>query len=257
MKIIEVYKKNYFCIGVSLQTPYEDYGNEKYNQIHIDIPWFSIWINIPQIIKPKEKWVDTSNYGWSNNPNGGYIDYIQKQYGFSFLGQSLHINYGIQPGGWHSNDPENSDHTKVFWYPWNLEHKRTTFYSLDGSKSWTNTNDHESDWKDIRDLQYKFKNREESWDCYLEYSDIFKYETYIDPYDNKEIPVRYHIVEMEWRRFNCPFLKHIRRTIEIDFKDEVGPKKGSWKGGTIGMGFTMLPNESHEDAWKRFQKEGQ
>lgn len=250
MRILEIYKVDYFNLGISIQTPYEDYGKEKYNQIHIQIPWLSIWIKIPQIIKAKQKWVDTSKYGWSTNPNGGYIDYIRKEYGFSFLGQALHIHYGIQPGGWYSNDPENSDHTKVFFYPWNLEHKRTTFYSLDCRESTTN-------WDPIRDLQYKFKNREESWNCYLQYPTIFQYETYIDPYDNKEIPARYHVVEMEWRRFNCPFLKYVRRNIDIDFKDEVGPRKGQWKGGTIGMGFEMLPNESHEDTWKRFQEDGE
>jgi hypothetical protein len=41
------------------------------------------------------------------------------------------------------------------------------------------------------------------------------------------------------------------------FSSEVGERKGSWKGGTIGHSITLLPNELHEAGFRRYcEKEG-
>lgn len=47
----------------------------------------------------------------------------------------------------------------------------------------------------------------------------------------------------------------VRKSIEIEFTKEVGKRKGRWKGGTIGCGYTMLPNEDPIDTIKRMEKE--
>ena len=47
----------------------------------------------------------------------------------------------------------------------------------------------------------------------------------------------------------------VRRYIEIDFKDEVGHEKGSWKGGVMGCSYDLLPDESPMDCIKRMEKE--
>ena len=116
----------------------------------------------------------------------------------------------------------------------------------------------------------KWKYRDGTYDnfgpCNISAERIYKYVKYVDPYDGKVIDARINIEEREWIRGKWAWLrfvlKHVpkcrivRREIEIEFLDEVGPKKGSWKGGTTGMGFDMLPNESIEDCWARFQRDG-
>lgn len=52
-----------------------------------------------------------------------------------------------------------------------------------------------------------------------------------------------------------PKTKRTERCLNITFFEEVGPKKGSYKGGVIGMAFEMLPNETHEQCYERFCKE--
>ena len=39
----------------------------------------------------------------------------------------------------------------------------------------------------------------------------------------------------------------------VSFSDEVGEKSGSWKGGTVGCGFEINPNESMIDALRRME----
>ena len=37
--------------------------------------------------------------------------------------------------------------------------------------------------------------------------------------------------------------KNVDRSIDVHFSKGVGKRKGSWKGGAIGCGYTMLKNE--------------
>jgi hypothetical protein len=81
----------------------------------------------------------------------------------------------------------------------------------------------------------------------------------LDDYDGKRIQAATHIEEREWR-FGTGWFKwlsvfrkpKIRRSLSINFSDEVGPEKGSWKGGTTGTGIDMLTDELHEAAFRRF-----
>ena len=42
---------------------------------------------------------------------------------------------------------------------------------------------------------------------------------------------------------------------EIQFDNEVGPRKGSWKGGVMGTSYNMNPHENAVDCFERMQKE--
>lgn len=59
----------------------------------------------------------------------------------------------------------------------------------------------------------------------------------------------------QWHRKWFPLAKMVRECISIDFSDEVGERSGSWKGGTIGCGYDLLPNESLESCLRRMEKE--
>lgn len=62
------------------------------------------------------------------------------------------------------------------------------------------------------------------------------------------------VEERRWERYWLP-TSRTRRYIDIVFNDEVGEKSGSWKGGCIGCGYDMLPNEAPVDTLRRMEAE--
>lgn len=81
----------------------------------------------------------------------------------------------------------------------------------------------------------------------------------IEDDDGQRIQATTHIEEREWTFGEGEFQwlgffrrNMVRRSLAIEFDKEVGPEKGSWKGGTMGTGIEMLPGELHEEAFRRF-----
>lgn len=81
----------------------------------------------------------------------------------------------------------------------------------------------------------------------------------IDESSHTEVIAALHINERRWefgtgwftwlRFFRKPL---IRRNLNINFDKEVGPDKGSWKGGLTGDSITMEPGENLEAAFNRY-----
>lgn len=59
----------------------------------------------------------------------------------------------------------------------------------------------------------------------------------------------------KWYRKWLPFLTKESQTIDITFDDEVGERSGSWRGGVIGCGYDMLPEDTVETCLRRMEKE--
>jgi hypothetical protein len=66
------------------------------------------------------------------------------------------------------------------------------------------------------------------------------------------------VEEREWRprwfKWTSLFARK-RKTINVDFNDEVGERTGSWKGGTLGCGYDLLPNETPLECLRRMERE--
>lgn len=81
---------------------------------------------------------------------------------------------------------------------------------------------------------------------------------YTDQYDGSIIPTKIYVEEREWRPkwlgWTSLFAK-VSRNIDIHFSEEVGRKKRSWKGGCVGCGYDLLPEEEPLDCLKRMEKE--
>jgi hypothetical protein len=80
-----------------------------------------------------------------------------------------------------------------------------------------------------------------------------------EDFDGERIEATTKIEEREWRfgdkqfKWLSMFRKpKISRCLDINFSKETGPKKGSWKGGTVGHGMEILPGELHESAFRRY-----
>ena len=85
----------------------------------------------------------------------------------------------------------------------------------------------------------------------------YKYD-YTDKYDGKVVPCVFWVEEREWRRKWLTWSKRFSkesRCIQIEFFDEVGKDKGSWKGGCMGCGYDLLPDETPMNCIKRMEKE--
>lgn len=67
-----------------------------------------------------------------------------------------------------------------------------------------------------------------------------------------------YIERREWRQkwlMWCPLFAKKQQSIDVSFDGEVGERTGSWKGGCIGCGYTMLPGETAETTLRRMERE--
>lgn len=72
-----------------------------------------------------------------------------------------------------------------------------------------------------------------------------------------EVQERTATINVESRLWTRYWLPHrlYKRTIDIEFNDEVGERTGSWKGGTTGCSYNMLPNETPVECLRRMETE--
>ena len=204
--------------------------------------WFSL--SLPAIIKPKS----TKEYpSWDQATidrlgRNYYYHYDEREYGISLYDGHMSIYYGIQTNS--SND------TKQWGYflPW-TQHTfvRRTIFNADGTfyANFPSSNSGKlgSNWdKEYEATQTVHKD----------------YYSFLD-YDFEEIVVAVFIEEREWHKGEkwCSWLKYfnkpmIRKSLDLHFYSEVGPRKGSWKGGTTGHSIEMLEGEEALDAFLRY-----
>lgn len=72
-----------------------------------------------------------------------------------------------------------------------------------------------------------------------------------------EVQQRTATIQVEtrlWTRYWLPW-RMFKKSINIEFSDEVGERSGSWKGGCIGCSYDMLPNETPLDTLRRMELE--
>jgi len=97
-----------------------------------------------------------------------------------------------------------------------------------------------------------------SWDKYIDISKWKETYEYTDKRNGTRVNATVCVVEREWRPIGLQFTKLFAKTskaIEVEFSDEVGRGKGSWKGGAIGCSYVMKPNETPLECLRRMEKE--
>jgi hypothetical protein len=75
---------------------------------------------------------------------------------------------------------------------------------------------------------------------------------------NGEVQHRIATVGLErrtWHRKWFPWVKMTLTNIDVDFDGEVGERSGTWKGGTVGCGYDILPGETIEQCLRRMESE--
>lgn len=132
----------------------------------------------------------------------------------------------------------------TFTMPWTYEWVRTSCLRKDGT------------WEtEIRG------NNKHFWD--EKWVDVLWSETYPYTYVLKSGELQHRLAkvrveEREWRQKWLKWTKlfnKVSKSITVDFNDEVGERTGSWKGGTLGCGYTMLHGELPEQTLRRMERE--
>ena len=172
-----------------------------------------------------------------------YFEVFPREFGFTMSDKTLHVHYGPQ------THDSTTTKNKVFFLSWlNWRFVRQSWYGPTGQHIETLW---ETSSREVKRAQ---------WDWRYEFEKtLAKNRFEIEDYDGQRILVDTNIEEREWRfgtgafawlsLFRRPMIK---RSLNIAFAVEVGPQKGSWKGGLMGTGIDMLPGELHEAAFRRY-----
>ena len=216
------YTRCYRTIGIVLDSG-------KTSGCHVRVSAFGLTLicEMPAIIKPQRTWHST--------PGGGYWDEYEREYGFSYGDGFLQVKHGAQT---HSSD---TDHNWGCFLPWTqsrvISHK---VFEADNE-----------DYVEINGM---------GWDERSAIMDSTRKQRFaITDYDGERIEVETYVDEMTWRRGTGWFRwigylmpTKTRRSLDLKFNKEVGPEKGSWKGGTVGHSTEIARGETAEQALRRY-----
>lgn len=238
-------------IAIVWQSGGED-EEEPQNSLRMTAFGWAVRIWLPNILRPWRvkhmalSWDEATVVRLGRNY---YYESWSRQYGFSLCNMGngydfLQVFLGPQT---HDSQTTKNWCTHLPWKQWDCV--RHSIYTPTGEHFYT-----EPHWKIRRKLpdraQFEFFERKEA--CPASY---FGFEDF----DDEMIVAICKIEEREWRKGIRWFswLKYfarpmIRRDLDLEFTKEVGPEKGSWKGGTIGHSIDMLPGETPEDAFRRY-----
>jgi hypothetical protein len=217
-------------------------------QLRVSLGSHTIIAALPTVIKPWRKWHEittepTRSQMIESGRTPGYWESHERDYGFTASDGSLHVHYGEQTNEWPGTK------SKVFFYPWR-EHRcvRHSLYDLEG--------DH---FADLPEWGFRNKNGYAVKSAIEAACPVARFE--FADFDGERIIATCRIEEQEWKRgkglFRLLYIGRntISRSLDISFSSEVGKRKGSWKGGTVGHSIDMLPDELHEAAFRRYCSE--
>jgi hypothetical protein len=176
-------------------------------------------------------WGAERKYGISISDMGNGYDFLQVRFG---------------PQSWDS-ERDYSWCKHLPWKQWDCV--RHSIYTPDGAHFFTEPRRKKGQPSGF------FSFYEKKQECPASY---FKFKDY----DGEVITATCIVEEREWHRgwgwfkwLKWFYRPKIRRDLDLAFSAEVGPEKGSWKGGTIGHGIDMLPGESPRQAFERYCKQ--
>jgi len=176
-----------------------------------------------------------------------YYDEHPREYGFSLHDGFLNVFLGAQTG---DSTTEQSWSWFLPWTQW--RYVRFSLYTPEGEHFWTQREDERRKVVGLSSFNTQMRKTEEVQKVRFEFDD----------YDGKRIVATCHVEEREWRfgegwfRWLSLFRRpNVRRSLSMAFSEEVGPEKGSWKGGTVGHGTEMLPDDTPDTAFRRYCSE--
>lgn len=167
-----------------------------------------------------------------------------------------------------------SIHGKTFWiyrggkgnlnggnkcWSWDIPFINQNFhkhYIMGKDGNWIDVTNRDSYYKEIGYLDWHEGNTISDEDSPA----LTLYGKWIDHYDNSLIDAKYRVELRQWRPKWLGWTKMFQeevKSIDVCFKEEVGSRKGSWKGGVLGAGcdFKDVDNNSPELCFIRMNRE--
>lgn len=203
-----------------------------------------------QVVQHDERWLLNVCLVWPgiwiNLGDAKHRDYDERcGYGFKLFGASIHARWGKR--------------TKIINGPWKPVHVRREYWHADGE--WR-AEPRLRFWKGMPEAK-----RNENWEAQSKAREYEKAERWqiVEPWtyqsrtcDGQEGTALIHVERRTWRQWWLqwtPLFQKQRTSIDVTFSREVGNRAGSWKGGTIGCGYTMRPGESPQECFRRMMHE--
>lgn len=236
------------AILVQLKSHGGDEGY-KWNALILYAFGLALRLYLPRVIQPQRRKVKAVYWDPDTIARMGrdwYWDEEPREYGFCLSGELFTLYFGIQPGD------SRRDQDWSWFLPWTQwRFIRFSLYQPDGTHFYTQL---ESERRGAgKDGMDTFR---EQWAAQ---EAVGKRQFTFHDYDGELITATTHIEEREWRFGDkwCSWLGYLRkpkivRSLAINFSSEVGPEKGSWKGGALGHGIDMLRGENPEQAFRRY-----
>lgn len=211
---------------VGLSIDLMNWAEEENWSLHLHLIWPNMFIRLPL-------------------PRREPKDQISDQWGFS-----------VSTDGWDSVHLHWGQRTKIVHAPWAWSFFRWSYLAKDG-RSWLHELDShragrdsipvgqpQIDWFMHRDLP--------RWKKTLPYRYVLR----SGVVQEREATIGVEEAEWRWRWFKwLAWPRKVRRSIDVTFNDEVGERSGSWKGGTLGCGYTMQHDETPEECLRRMESE--
>lgn len=199
-------------------------------EIKISLICFTLIITLPWI---NEKWTDECD---------------PPQYGISIHDSTL----WIMRGGKGNMNGGNK------WWTWDFPFFTKNFYkhyTLGKNGEWIDITNRKFYWDKIGCMTWNDEHKPNDEDSPAK---TF-YGVWTDKYDGKKIDAKYRVEIRLWRPKWLEWTKMFemkRKEIEVCFKEEVGYKKGSWKGGVTGAGCTFKDDqETPQECFARMNEE--
>lgn len=227
--------------AVMLSSGDEEDG-EAVNTFTLNALGWALRIQLPTIIQP---WRIRHEAHWDEETiarlgRNHYFTTYEREFGFALsdMGNGydfLQVNYGPQT---HDSSTEKGWCAHLPWKQWRCV--RNAVYEPDGTLFATEQRGDFREWWNAKEkcpsVSFGFED-----------------------YDGEMIVATCTIEQMEWLRGKGLFTwlkwfypRKIRRSLNLQFSAEVGPEKGSWKGGTTGHGIEMKAGETPRQAFERY-----
>jgi hypothetical protein len=237
------YSNTYRPLAISLKSQ-GDEDEGKFSTLRLTVLGHTFIVVLPQIVPPYRTKV-TPEWDAETIARLGrdwYWDVDEREYSVSYSDGYLSLHFGRQ-----THDSRTCKQ-KGWFLPWTQwRHVRHSYYDPAGNH-----------FADIPKRVGQWTRESMDYDRALKDSVPKRAFSFYD-FDGELLFATTHIDEMEWHfgegwfKWLSLFRKpKIRRTLDIWFSGETGKRKGSWKGGTMGHGIEMLPDELHDDAFKRY-----
>lgn len=226
--------------GLSMQSR-DDEDRDAYARVHLG-RWTFIALLPSWLIRPYREKVKFTHISEAEKAQIGrdwYWRIDEREFGAFLSNGALHVRYGRQTNEWPGSK------SRCFFLPWReWRQVRHSLYDMNGDL-FAHVPD---DWDDRRKLETACP--------------VLRFD-FLD-FDGERITATTRIEERQWKAGAGKFKwlswfkrDRVERFLDLQFSSEVGNRKGSWKGGTVGHSITMLPTELHEAAFRRYcQNEG-